>query len=422
MPYNNASNLTTTARHNAILTPLRIVRRLLFAVLATAMLLACTSGNAPIVGVAGEPRVHAEQQWPLNTPAEYREVAEVLRERHGFVGLDPDAYPEFTRFGILARGLAAFGSVAVRAVEDGGFKMRADLDDDGRLDDGDPLRFHEAGEHPDGRRFVSDRELAVTMIAPDRPVNGRLTLDLIVTSDGIPYYVLETAERRREGTLRLSDRSLTFAINTTRRAHQFAEVCFDLDEDGQMSGLECFDYRLRRVELLGQKYQIEVAGNSDRLTLTPVDAEIVPRITGTIGEVVPDFAFEDSGGEAGNLSDFRGRVVLLDFWATWCGPCVADTPTLLELHERFADDGLTILAIDVQDEPQVLDTYVREHQLPWRQIREDFYDPIQTLFGVQAFPTYVLIDREGGLLTMSQEADPIAEAVSAAFSDHRLDN
>jgi peroxiredoxin len=109
----------------------------------------------------------------------------------------------------------------------------------------------------------------------------------------------------------------------------------------------------------------------------------------------PDFSFTSSEGEHITLDDLRGKVVLLDFWGTWCPPCVESVPELRDLHKRYSKDG-TFMLIGISsdsDEAEWKD-FTEKNKMIWPQYR-DYDRRIQRAFGIRAFPTYVVIDHEG---------------------------
>lgn len=131
------------------------------------------------------------------------------------------------------------------------------------------------------------------------------------------------------------------------------------------------------------------------------------------GEMAPDFTVVGPDGKEMKLSDFRGKLVLIDIWATWCGPCVASMPHNSEFAEKFAKDGFVILAVCSSD--------TRENYEGWVERNGDKYkfltahDPagkdwehsvFNTSYGVTGFPTLFLVDREGKLVGSTSGGGP----------------
>jgi len=118
------------------------------------------------------------------------------------------------------------------------------------------------------------------------------------------------------------------------------------------------------------------------------------------GPLAPDFSLSDLSGQTVSLGQHRGSVVLLDFWATWCGPCRLTIPLLAKLHERYKDKGLVILGISV-DDPQLIQDkdllhYKKMTQIEYpllrfnQKVMKDYFSGEQV-----AIPTMFVIDRNG---------------------------
>lgn len=118
--------------------------------------------------------------------------------------------------------------------------------------------------------------------------------------------------------------------------------------------------------------------------------------SGAKGErYAPDFALEDVHGKLVRLSDSTGRVRLVDFWATWCPPCLEEIPDFKELHATYADKGLTIIAIAMDDEGHgVVKPFVEKWKIPYTNVIGD-EDVAGAFGGVVGLPTAFLVDRDG---------------------------
>ncbi len=108
----------------------------------------------------------------------------------------------------------------------------------------------------------------------------------------------------------------------------------------------------------------------------------------------PVFETRTLSGEAFSLKDLQGRVVLLDFWATWCGPCRDAIPELKELARRYPPERFAIVSISVDDEVGPVRAFVAKHGATWTQIH-DAEGALQQRFGVEVLPSYLLLDGEG---------------------------
>jgi peroxiredoxin len=109
----------------------------------------------------------------------------------------------------------------------------------------------------------------------------------------------------------------------------------------------------------------------------------------------PDFSFTSSEGEHIALEDLRGKVVLIDFWGTWCPPCVESVPELRNLYKRYSKEGnFVIIGISSDDDEQEWREFTVKNKMVWPQYRDKDHR-ILSAFGIRAFPTYVLIDHEG---------------------------
>ena len=114
----------------------------------------------------------------------------------------------------------------------------------------------------------------------------------------------------------------------------------------------------------------------------------------TLGKPAPDFTLKDLNSETVSLEDFRGKVVLLDFWATWCGPCIHEQPELkaiYEKHKHNPDFALISISSDVDDE--TVAKFVANNEMPWIHIRET--EEMQAKFNVIGIPHYTVIDKNG---------------------------
>jgi len=111
----------------------------------------------------------------------------------------------------------------------------------------------------------------------------------------------------------------------------------------------------------------------------------------------PDFTLQDGDGNSLKLSDLRGKVVVLNFWATWCGPCALEIPWFIEFEQQFKSKGLEIVGVSMDEEGwKAIKPYVASHKMNYRVVLGN--DSVGQLYGgVDSLPTTFVIDRQGRL-------------------------
>jgi len=109
----------------------------------------------------------------------------------------------------------------------------------------------------------------------------------------------------------------------------------------------------------------------------------------------PDFALKDSMGRTVKLSDYKGKIVLLNFWATWCGPCKIEIPWFVEFEKQYKDKGFAVLGVAMDEEGwDIVKPYVEKHQINYRMVVGT--DAVAQMYGgVDSLPTSFLVDRAG---------------------------
>jgi len=127
------------------------------------------------------------------------------------------------------------------------------------------------------------------------------------------------------------------------------------------------------------------------------------------GKVAPDFELPSLDGDMVRLSSLEGKVVLLDFWATWCPPCRVSMPQLQELHERFKDQDAVVLAVNIDEEagPEKVRAFVKELGLTFTVVL-DPKGAVAGQYAVAGIPCQVLVDRDGIVVGRHVGADPRA--------------
>src|SRR5689334_3497692 len=114
-----------------------------------------------------------------------------------------------------------------------------------------------------------------------------------------------------------------------------------------------------------------------------------------IGNSAPDFTVQDDEHKV-SLNQFRGQVVVLNFWASWCAPCIDEAPSLVSMHQQLKDKGVTVIAISLDEDEQAYHRFIRDYGFNFLTVR-DPKGRIEHLYGTVKIPETYIIDRNGVL-------------------------
>jgi peroxiredoxin/Tfp pilus assembly protein PilF len=140
------------------------------------------------------------------------------------------------------------------------------------------------------------------------------------------------------------------------------------------------------------------------------------------GELAPGFTLQDTKGQTISIDSLHGRVVLLDFWATWCGPCIASLPEIRKLARQFPGDQFVLIGVNEDEDAEAWRKFLVKEDMPWPQSRDQNWDLFHS-FGLAperkiVVPAYVVIDRDGIVLQKIrglEDASSLAALVEAAL-------
>lgn len=130
------------------------------------------------------------------------------------------------------------------------------------------------------------------------------------------------------------------------------------------------------------------------------------------------FTATDTSGKPLSLAQFKGKVVLLDFWATWCGPCVGEVPNIVAAHQKYRAKGFEVVGISLDQDRKALDAFVKQYKMPWRQVfdGQGWKSRVPGLYGVRAIPFAVLVGRDGKIASLDVRGEALEPAIKAALA------
>lgn len=109
---------------------------------------------------------------------------------------------------------------------------------------------------------------------------------------------------------------------------------------------------------------------------------------------------KDADGNQLSLKQYAGKLVLLDFWATWCPPCWAEIPVIKEVYKKYHKQGFEVIGIALDEDPEDVAKFVKKHEAPWRQVLDtvSYKSKFSNKYGIVAIPTAILVAPDGKII------------------------
>ena len=181
------------------------------------------------------------------------------------------------------------------------------------------------------------------------------------------------------------------------------------------------DKGVELVKQLKQDYPETAPGKQADTILASIEKQAAAKkiqAALAVGTVFPDFNEKDLAGKPLSVANYKGKVVLVDFWATWCGPCVGELPNVLKTYEKYQAKGFEIIGISLDDSKDALDKFIKDKGVSWVQFFDGkgWGNKLAAQYGVNSIPATYLLDGQGKILAKNLRGEALEAEVAKQLS------
>ncbi len=320
---------------------------------------------------------------------------------------------------------------AVRYADGVAAQVWWDANEDGDLTDDPPVKLYSYPAIEGARSFLANLHWIATKDSVDIPVDWTVRVVLEPTaSDSVAPIYRQQMVYAMEGTIQLEGkphRAFLFDGNSDGLyTKEFGDGMFvDLDDDLHFD-IDQFSpsFGPFRVpfQMGNRRYEVDSVEAQGRWLTIRDTGPAAPSPVATVGQPAPDFSFQDLDGRTVRLSDYRGRPVVIQFFASWCGLCEDEAGPLVALYERYRPLGLTVLGVSYDTDRTALERFLVSHRATWPVAysgRKFFENPIGRLYHAQGAGMMYLVDLPGNLHGVITNVDSLAQEVARRFLSPR---
>ena len=180
--------------------------------------------------------------------------------------------------------------------------------------------------------------------------------------------------------------------------------------------LQVFQDETKGAELL-QQLSRDFPGTKFAKTADSQLASMKAQENMAVGKQFPDFSEMDLAGKPLSVAGFKGKVLLVDFWATWCGPCIRELPSVKKTYEKHQGKGFDIVGISLDSDKDKLTGFLEKNSMPWRQYfdGQGWKNKLAQQYGINSIPATYLLDATGKVIAKNLRGPDLEAAVAKAL-------
>jgi len=247
----------------------------------------------------------------------------------------------------------------------------------------------------------------------------------LVWSPTTPTVIIYFRDNYQEGRIELGGVRYKIAIIDENSDGMFDDLehdllLIDLDRDGEL--LASSDSHERYwlnapFNIDGTVYAAaSVSADGSKIVIDKSDAWVEPKVPLAVGFPAPDFSVVDADGEKLSLSSLEGKIVVLDFWASWCAPCLDELPHVEAIAKDYADRGVVVIGVDLDRDEGAFTGVVSYFGLTYRQVLDGADGKVSSLYRVSGIPMTYLIDRDGIIRGKGLRGDDLKQAIVSSLA------